>query len=264
MSEWLRMLWSGLLFRNEAFTGLRDRRDAFLQGVLIILVIALVVGLPTLVGDFIAGLRPNAVEADMDKAMSEMDQVMQQMQPFLGNMPSGEADTIIAQIKENMRFGFDIARQIEALPTSLPKPLNKFLETVGKWVSQPFAGSGFPLAAAALGTWLGYGIWVMLFAKLLGGKGTLTAFFGTTSLYAVPHLLSFLAFVPFLGTALGFVAYFWGLGIYIKGTATSHQLSLERALLAVLLPILILLLLAFLGIAGLGTLIAISSAGGSH
>jgi hypothetical protein len=70
--------------------------------------------------------------------------------------------------------------------------------------------------------------------------------------------------LPFLGTALGFIAYLWGLGIYIKGTASSHQLSLERALLAVILPILILLLLVFLGVAGLGTLIAISAAGGSH
>ncbi len=264
MSEWLRILWSGLFFRNEAFTGLRDRRNAFLQGVLIILVIALVVGLPTLVGDFITGLRPTAVEAEMDKAMSGIDQALQQMQPFLGNMQSGAADAIIGQIKENMRFGFEIARQVETVPTFLPKPLNKFFETVGKWLSQPFAGSGFPLAAVTLGTWLGYGIWVMLFAKLLGGKGTLTAFFGATALYAVPHLLSFLAFVPILGGVLGFIAYFWGLAIYIKGTATSHQLSLERGLLAVILPVLILLLLVFIGAAGLATLIAISAAGGGR
>ena len=76
MSTWMRTLWNGLLFREEAFTGLRDRRDAFLQGFLIILVVALVIGLPTLVGDLVSGLRPNAVEAELDKAMSEMDQVV--------------------------------------------------------------------------------------------------------------------------------------------------------------------------------------------
>lgn len=264
MSDWLRTLWNGLLFRNEAFTGIRDRRDAFLQGFLIVVVVGLIIGLPTLIGDLVNGLRPNAIEVEMDKAMSEMDQVLRQMQPFLGDMPGGTMDTIVAQIKENMTFGFQIARQIEALPTILPKPVNTLFETVGAWASKPFTEGGFPLAAAALGTWLGYGIWVMLFAKLLGGRGTLAGFFGVTALYAVPHLLSFFAFVPLLGSVLGFIAYIWGLALYVKGTATSHELSLERALLAVLLPLLIILLLVIIGATGLATLIAISVAGGGR
>ena len=107
----------------------------------------------------------------------------------------------------------------------MPKPINTFFEQVGKWVSQPFTAGGFPLAAVALATWLGYGIWVMLFAKLLGGRGTLAGFFGVTALYAVPHLLSFFAFIPILGGILGLIAYFWGLAIYIKGTASSHQMT---------------------------------------
>jgi hypothetical protein len=262
MSMWMRTLWNGLLFRDEAFTGLRDRRDAFLQGFLIIVVIALVISLPTLVGDLAKGLRPNAIETELDQAMSEMDQVIQQMQPFLGNMPSGAMDAIMAQVKENMRFGFNIAQQIEGLPRILPKPINTFFEQVGKWVSQPFTAGGFPLAAVALATWLGYGIWVMLFAKLLGGRGTLAGFFGVTALYAVPHLLSFFAFIPILGGILGLVAYFWGLAIYIKGTASSHQMSLERSLLAVFLPVLLILLLVVIGAFGLAAIIAISMSGG--
>jgi hypothetical protein len=262
MATWMRMLWNGLLFRDEAFTGLRDRRDAFLQGFLVVVVIALIIGFPALVGDLARGLRPNAIEAELDQVMSEFDQIMQQMQPFLGNMPSGAMDLVVAQIKENMRFGFNIAQQIESLPTFLPKPINTFFEAVGEWVSQPFTVSGFPLAAVALGTWLGYGIWVMLFAKILGGRGTLAGFFGVTALYAVPHLLSFFAFVPVLGGVLGLIAYVWGLAIYIKGTASSHQMSLERALLAVVLPLLLVLLLVFIGAMGLAALIAISMAGG--
>ncbi len=261
MSEWIRNLWNGVLFREQAFSGLNERRDAFLQGLLIVLVIGLVVGLPGLIGDVVAGLRPNAIEAEMDKAMSEMDQFVQQMQPFLGNMPSGTMDEIIAQIKENMRFGFDIARKIEGMPTRLPKPIDRTFQAIGQWASKPFSESGFPLGAAALGTWLGYGIWVMLFAKLLGGRGTLAGFFGTTALYAVPHTLGFFAFIPVLGGILSFLAYFWGLAIYVKGTAVSHHLSIERALLAMLLPALIALLVAIVGATGLATLIAISMSG---
>jgi len=261
MSAWIRTLWNGAIFHGPAFSGLNERRDAFLQGLLIVLVIGLVVGLPGLIGDVVAGLRPNAVEAEMDKAMSEMDQVVQQMRPFLGNMPSGTLDEIIAQIKENMRFGFDIARKVEAMPTILPKPVDRVFQAIGKWASKPFGGSGFPLGGAILSTWLGYGIWVMLFARLLGGRGTLTGFFGATALYAVPHVLGFFAFVPVLGGILGFLAYFWGLAIYVKGTSVSHQLSIERALLAVLLPALIALLVAIISATGLATLIAISMSG---
>jgi hypothetical protein len=264
MSDWLRALWNGMLFRDAAFAGIRDRRDAFLQGFLIVVIVGLLVGLPTLVGDLANGLRPNAIEVEMDKAMSEMDQMLQQMQPFLGNVPGGMMDTIVAQIKENMTFGFEIARQVEALPTILPKPVNTLFENVGTWASKPFTEGGFPLAAAALGTWLGYGIWVMLFAKLLGGRGTLAGFFGATALYATPHLLSIFAFVPLLGSVLSFIGYIWGLALYVKGTAISHELSLERALLAVLLPLLIILLLVIISATGLATLVAISVAGGGR
>ena len=155
MATWMRTLWNGLLFRDEAFTGLRERRDAFLQGFLIIVIIALVIGLPTLIGDLAKGLRPNAIEAELDQAMSEMDQMIEQMQPFLGNMPSGELDAIMAQVKENMRFGFNIATQVESLPTFLPKPINTFFEQVGKWVSQPFTAGGFPLGRGGPGHLVG-------------------------------------------------------------------------------------------------------------
>lgn len=261
MSEWIRTLWNGARFRGPAFSGLDERRDAFLHGLLIVLVIGLVVGLPGLIGDVVAGLRPVDVEAELDKAMSGMDQFVEQMKPYLGNMPGGAMDEIIGQIKENMRFGFDIVRKVEGLSTFLPKPIDRTFQAIGKWASKPFAGSGLPLGAATLGTWLGYGIWVMLFAKLLGGRGTLTGFFGATALYAVPHTLSFFAFIPVLGGILSFAAYLWGLAIYVKGTAVGHHLSIERALLAALLPALIALLVAIIGATGLATLIAISMSG---
>lgn len=263
MSQWVRNLWNGALFRSQAFSSLSERRDTFLQGALIVLVVGLVVGLPGLARDVAAGLRPVDLEAEMDQALAGLDQAMQGMQPLFAAMPDAPVDEIMAQIKANMRFSFDIARQVEAMPTILPKPIARTLEAIGKWASQPFGGSSLPLGAAALGAWLGYGVWVMLFAKLLGGRGALAGFFGATALYAVPHLLNFLAFVPVLGGVLGFIAFLWGAAIYVKGTAVSHQLSIERALLAVLLPALIALLLIIVLATGLATLIALGLAGAS-
>jgi hypothetical protein len=38
----------------------------------------------------------------------------------------------------------------------------------------------------------------MLLAKLLGGRGTLAGFLGTSALYAAPHALGFFAWIPCL------------------------------------------------------------------
>ena len=46
MGAWIRTLWDAALFRTEAYERLRDRRDAFMQGFFVIVVVALLVGLP--------------------------------------------------------------------------------------------------------------------------------------------------------------------------------------------------------------------------
>ena len=101
---------------------------------------------------------------------------------------------MIEQIRENFRVGMDIATQISEVEAVLPQPMGIIFEQLGVWASRPFGGSaGVPLAVATLGAWLGYGIWVMLIAKLFGGRGTLPGFFGTTALFAIPQLLLLLA-----------------------------------------------------------------------
>jgi hypothetical protein len=86
----------------------------------------------------------------------------------------------------------------------------------------------------------------MLAARLLGGRGGLAGFFGTTALFAVPHVLNVFNMAPYVGGVLGFIAFAWGAAIYVKATAVSHELSIERALLAVLLPVLVAFAIAIL------------------
>ena len=177
------------------------------------------------------------------------------------NLPPDVRDQLLSQIRQGFQTGQAIAARIEALPTILPRPVGRGLEALGKWLSRPFGGAVFPLSVATLGTWLGYGIWVTLMAKLLGGRADLPGFFGTTSLFAGPHLLNILGPVPILGPLAGFIAFVWGIGIYVKATAVSHELSTERALLAVLLPILILAVILIVVVFGVATFVAISASG---
>ena len=161
-------------------------------------------------------------------------------------MPGSVREQILAQVRQAFQTGAEIAAGMISLPTILPYPIPTFLQAIGGWLSIPFQRPGFPLAAASLATWLGYGIWVMLAAKLLGGRGSLSGFLGATSLFAVPHILNIFGPAPILGGIMGLIAYIWGLLIYIKGTAVSHEMAVGRALLAVVLPLLVLLVVLLL------------------
>jgi hypothetical protein len=246
MAEWIRALWGALLFKTEAFTGLRNRRDAFLQGLLVILVVSLLVGLPILVTDTVKGLRPAAPADEVADARAGFERFLQGIEPYMQSMPVDQREAIRSVIQQSFQVGMEIGSQIVSLPTFLPRPVGRVLQAAGGWTSRPFGGATFPLAAATVGTWLGYGIWVMLAARLLGGRGGLAGFFGTTALFAVPHVLNVFNMAPYVGGVLGFIAFAWGAAIYVKATAVSHELSIERALLAVLLPVLVAFAIAIL------------------
>lgn len=262
MRAWIRTLWDAAIFRTEAYQRWSDRRDAFMQGFLVIVVIALLAGVPGFVSQFVKGLRP--AEAEISDVRAGFREVMQQMAPYLAGMdvPAEVQDQIVQQIEQNLEGGFNIASEIAALPAALPRPIGKTLEAMGAWLSTPFSKAGFPLGAAVLATWLGYGIWVMLAARLMGGRGALTGFFGATALFAVPHVLDLFRWVPYVGPWLGAIAFFWGVAIYMKATAVSHKFQGVLGVVAVLLPLVVAAFLSILLIFGAGTLVLLLAARG--
>lgn len=238
MSAWINMLRGGLVLDTATFLQLRERRDAVMRGFLFIVVIALLAGFPAFVLSFARGAQAHPLsEAETGQVMAELQQALDQMSPVLGGLPPGLTDAI----RENVRIGVSIAQQIQQLPRPLPLALGEMLQAIGAWLSVPFARGLVPLGLASLATWLGYGTWVLLAGRLLGGRGSMVPFFGATSLYAAPHLLNVFGFLPVLGPITYIVAFLWGLVIYVKATAVSHEIGLGRALLAVLLPALILI-----------------------
>lgn len=259
---WGRVMRGALLFQADAIGHFRDRADVFFQGFLIVLAISLFAGLPTLAINAANALSNRPIAAATSATSAAMERALDQATPLLQGLPDAVRQQIIDQMRQGFEVGSQIASQIGSLPTILPRPLGGILEAIGHWVASPFAGGGIPLAAATLGTWLGYGIWVMLAAKILGGVGSLPRFFGTTALYALPHALNILNPVPILGPVVAFITFLWGIGIYIRATAVSHQLSVERAFLAVLLPLLIAVVLLIIAVSVAATLIAISVVSG--
>ncbi|NIN64774.1 MAG: hypothetical protein GTO63_08745, partial [Anaerolineae bacterium] len=188
--------------------------------VLLVVIITLLAGSLSLIVSTVKGFLPPRWDAQRDEVEDQISQVFK----FLPLEMDAETERmIVGSIEAGLDIGFEIAQ----LPTPLPRPVKDFLQALGGWITAPLL---------RLGGWMGYAFWVLLVAKLLGGRATLSQMLGCTALYVAPQILTILQVIPCLGPILAFVAFVWGLVIYIKATAVANELSPGRALLAAILP----------------------------
>jgi hypothetical protein len=233
MKELLQLAWDVLLFRHETYAQHVARSDALKRGLTLLVLVTLLAGVISLLTNVIGDLRPMSAEARRQEAEQGLQELLDTMRQFYDVPPEVEKYVI-----PNIRAGMAIGYRIEALPTRLPKPLGRVLEDLGVFLSLPFS---------RLAGWIGYGIWVLLASKLLGGRATASQMLGATALYAVPHVLGVLGFVPCLGGMLGLAATGWGVAIYVKALAVANDFSIGRAVVATVAPALLGGALALLG-----------------
>ena len=172
------------------------------------------------------------------------------MQQF---MPPGDqfSQMFMDQFLENFESGLKIGVAVDSIKSPLPRGIAGFFESMGSWVTRAFAH---------LGAWLFYGLWVLLFAKLMGGYGGVDRFLGVTALYAIPNVLAIFGPIRCIGGLIGLVGWIWGVLIYVKAVQVTQRLTAGKAILAAILPALIVLfVVAFFTL--LGVLGIIASAG---
>jgi hypothetical protein len=220
VGEMLQLARGALSLDTQTFVAQREARDTFRKGVLFIVVITLLAGSLSLIVSTVKGFLPPRWDAQRDEVEDQISQVFKFL-PF--EMDAKTERMIVGSIEAGLDIGFEIAQ----LPTPLPRPVKDFLQALGGWVTAPLL---------RLGRWMGYAFWVLLVAKLLGGRATLSQMLGCTALYVAPRILTILQVIPCLGPILAFVAFVWGLVIYIKATAVANELGPGRALLAAILP----------------------------
>lgn len=261
MKAWLFDVRDALLLRRAALERIQARPGAFFRGFTVIVAVALLVGLPVLVIDVVRGFGP-AAAVEPAEAPLEFHIDPGTLAPLLQGTGAPDAliEEALKRAEESALLAGEIATRIGQLPTAMPQPAAQAAQAVGRWLSQPFAPAGIPLTSAVLATWLGYGVWVMLVAKLLGGRASLHGFFGSTAFFAAPHALSVFERVPVAGPILSIAGAVWGLVVYVAATAASQRLSISRALLAVVLPVVVLLVVLSLTVFPIG-LIALLSGG---
>jgi len=106
-----------------------------------------------------------------------------------------------------------------------------------------FSSSGFALIGILIGMPLalliGGGI-MHIVAKLLGGKATYTGYLGVLGYAQAPMALGI---VPILGNIVGGI---WTLVCSIYATRDAHEISMGRAIIVVLVPLIIAFIIAFI------------------
>lgn len=247
--HWTDTLVSALRLEDHVFVELRDAAEGFRRGLTIIIVISLIVGLVLSAASFVRGLTSSPTQ-EIVAVQENMRQMFDQMRQFGA---FGGDEQAWQQFIQNFEAGIDIGRRVgEVVERTTPAPMSvaDFFEALGQWLSYPFGW---------ISAWMLYGVLTLVFAKLVGGTASIQGMLAATSLVAAPHLLNALDFIPFVGTLLGLVAFIWGLVVYVKGTAIANQIDTERALLAVLAPVLALVALVIVFVLGLGLLIVIAT-----
>ena len=245
MIELLGLARGALTLNAQTFDNLKQSPDVFRKGFTFVLVVGLIVGgvlgVVALIGEI---LTPPA---------QQIAQAREGFRQTFGYFSSAMPPEISRQVTESFEMGLRIGERVTRETRSpLPEPIGVIFRQSGAIVSYPFG-------------WLGglifFGALVHIFAKLLGGRATIAQMLGVTSLTVVPHLLDAFGFIACLGALLGFIAWAWGVVIYIKGVAVAQEINTGKAILAVLLPFMVAFLFALLLLVSVGVLIAVASGG---
>jgi hypothetical protein len=234
MKELLQLAWDALLFRDEAYAQHVARADVLKRGLAVLVLVTLLAGVISLLVNFVGDLRPVSTEAQIAEVEQGIREFFRAVGPYL-DLPPKTQGIVFSYMRPAIQMGLRIAN----LPTPLPQPLGRLSESLGAFLSLPFS---------RLAGWMGYGIWVLLVAKLLGGRATAGQMLGATALYAVPHVLNILGVVPCLGGLLGLVATVWGIAIYVKALAVANDFTIGRAIAATVIPAVFFGILALLGL----------------
>ena len=233
-SSWFALARDALLLKPEPYQRLSSGPPSLRRAIMIVAVVGLIIGaVNALVGI------PFLVQGPSFNSDEFVRQIEEQMLPWRTfSMPeSPETEEFLDMYLGNIRAFAPYVEKIMDVPAPLPDFAGRFLQWIGAWLSTPFA---------LLAKWLFLSIWIMLFARLLGGRGNLLPFLSASALSVLPHTLHAFDFIPCLNVLIWLVAGIWGLAMQVKAVEITHGLSQGRAILAtVSLYILLLLLMGF-------------------
>ena len=207
-----RLCWRALFLREDAYEEMRDTPGPFGRGLLFIILLGAIVAAIGVVGA--------SLEWATTPDMGQLGQAVMQswMQgPWVKDIPP-EA---LPEVKQTFDTVFSMIKNFT--PNPVMGLINIVLNPVGLIIA-----------------WLVYGLLAHLFARLLGGRGSLEQTYGTTALAVSPVALNVFKVLPYV--QIGGLA-IWGTVCNYLAIKSAHQLSPARAFWATVLPFVVLFLL---------------------
>mgnify|MGYP000209186353 CR=1 FL=1 len=215
----IRLAWEAVFLSEAPYLEVCEARNPALRGLTLVVIIALLIALAGLVG--------TALEWATTPNLRQVQQVVLQgiqKMPWYQELRRGDPQAL-EMFRRQFEWGWRIFPPLFGAP------------------DLRLAALGILLTPLSLGLiWLLYGIVAYLFARLLGGQGSLGETLGCTALAFGPYLLHLASFFPYL--AVGGVVGTWALLCRYTALKTCHRLTWSRALAATLLPYVIYFVLA--------------------
>ncbi len=232
LRAWLRLALDALTLKPEPYRFMAAE-PSLRRALLVVLVVGLLLGL----GQALVALPTltRSPAAVVEAALTGFRQGLDTARSSMTGQMTPEMAALFDALDQGLEAFRPYLLELAAVPAPLPSAVGRFLAWLGGWLSQPFA---------LLAKWLGISIWILLFARLLGGRGGLLPYLAASSLSVIPHLLALFAFIPCVGSLLTAAGSIWGLVIQYQAVVITQELSAGRAVAAVLLPYLLLLFLA--------------------
>ena len=223
----LRLGWNALLFKEDAYEEMRAAASPVVKGLILIIVVGIIIALFGLVGtalEIASTPDPGEIRVIVERNLAQM--------PFWDEIEREDPGAL-----RRFQQIFDTVWQI--------------VETMTPSIGGAALGIiGVPLALVI--RWLIYGLLAYVFARWLGGTGSLSETLGVLALAVAPQVLNVLTLLPFV--QMGNVVSVWGVLCAYFGLKVAHKLSWGRTVWATLLPFLLAYALLFL-LACLGTAI---------
>ncbi len=237
ISSSINLVKDTLTLKPEPFQRLAAPPASLRSAIAIVVAVGLIIGtVHALVG--IPGLVSHT-PFNADEFIGQIEESLSVNQMF-GGAQTPEEQEAMALIIDSVKGFVPTIQKLEQVQAPLPGFFVRLLEWLGAWLSWPFA---------LLASWLFISVWIMLFARMLGGQGNLLPYLSVSALSTIPHLLHAFDFIPCLGTVIWLVAGVWGLVIQVKAVEITHGLDQGKSILAVILPYLLAsLLVGFLSL----------------
>ena len=227
----LALVFRALFLHEDAYEELREDDNPFVEGLFLVVVIALVTALAQLVGQVLEwSTVPRIV--DIQTAVLGVLRGQSWWQIVTGN----------PQVGALFQGIWDASWQLFPALFGAPDPAAAALNLL-VWPVWAVAG------------WMVYGVLAHGFALLFGGRGTLSQTLGLTALAFAPWLLRGLEIVPFL--VIGGVINTWQLILRYRALRVAHRLPWAQAMWATVLPFLLYLIFWLLLAAGVSFILAL-------